>query len=137
MASKTLGTQCGVTITRPFSREMYEHNHIVGGQMKKNITRAVNNRRYTISQLNDITRSITGYTFGAGYSREDMRSEMLRAIDQLQDWWLHQEYSTLVNSGYCKKLASCMVGLDKKDTDANAYTDTKDVWFKVINNTKL
>ena len=110
---KILGEQYGVTITRPFSREMYAHNSIVADEAKANIRRAVNNSKWTAEELNDMTRSITAYTFGLWTSREEIREEMLAEVDRLQDWWLAQEYPTLVKEGYCKPLKTGFVGFDK------------------------
>ena len=109
---KVLGEQYGVTITRPFSREMYAHNSTVAEEAKSNIRRAVNNRKYTADQLNEMTRSITAYTFGF-MDREEMREEMLTEVDILQDWWLAQEYPTLVEKGFCKPLKTGFVGFNK------------------------
>jgi hypothetical protein len=109
---KVLGEQYGVTITRPFSREMYAHNNKVAAIMKENITKAINNRKYTADQLNEMTKSITAYTFGM-MSREEIREEMLAEVDRLQDWWLAQEYPNLVEGGFCKEVKVGMVGFDK------------------------
>lgn len=111
--TKVLGEKYGIAITRPFSREMYAHNSKVAAIMKENITKAINNRKYTADQLNEMTKSITGYTFGM-MDREEIREEMLAEVDRLQDWWLAQEYDTLVDKGYCKPLEQYMVGFDKK-----------------------
>lgn len=112
---KILGEQYGVTITRPFSKEMYAHNSIVADEAKSNIRRAVNNRKWTAEELNEMTRSITAYTFGLWTSREEIREEMLKEVDVLQDWWLAQEYPTLVKEGYCKPLKTGFVGFDKSN----------------------
>lgn len=109
---KVLGVQYGVTITRPFSREMYAYNSIVAEEAKNNIRKAINNRKWTAEQLNEMTRSITGYTFGM-MDREEIREEMLNEVDSLQDWWLAQEYPTLVKEGFCKPLKTGFVGFDK------------------------
>ncbi len=71
---KVLGEQYGVTITRPFSREMYAHNSKVAAIMKENITKAINNRKYTADQLNEMTlQEIADY--GAGYNYNESTGE--------------------------------------------------------------
>jgi len=107
--TKILGEQHGITITRPFSSEMYAHNNKVATIMKENITKAINNRKWTSIELNEMTKSITAYTFGMS-NREEIRKEMLDEVDRLQDWWLAQEYPTLVEKGFCKEVAVGMVG---------------------------
>ena len=109
---KVLGEQYGVTITRPFSKEMYAHNDKVVALMKENITKAINNRKWTAEELNEMTKSITAYTFGM-MTREEIREEMLAEVDRLQAWWLAQEYSTLVEKGFCKEVEFGIVGFDK------------------------
>ena len=109
---KILGEQYGVTITRPFSKEMYAHNSAVAELAKSNIRKAINNRKHTAADLNKMTRSITAYTFCTS-DREDIRKEMLQEVDRLQDWWLAQEYPTLVKEGFCKPLEVGFVGFDK------------------------
>ena len=111
--TKVLGEKYGIAITRPFSKEMYAHNDKVVALMKENITKAINNRKWTTEELNEMTKSITGYTFGM-MTREEIREEMLAEVDNLQPWWLAQEYGTLVDKGYCKPLEQYMVGFDKK-----------------------
>ena len=109
---KVLGEQYGVTITRPFSREMYAHNDKVIALMKENITKAINNRKWTAEELNEMTKSVTGYTYGMS-SREEIRKEMLEEVDRLQAWWLDQEYPTLVKKGFCKEIEFGIVGFKK------------------------
>ena len=108
--TKILGEQYGITITRPWNEKMYEHNELVAEEMRANILKAVRNRKYTVEQLNDMARHITGYTFGFGMSREDIREELLRAVDQIQNFWLHSEYSDLVAKGFCPPVEKQMIG---------------------------
>lgn len=109
---KVLGEQYGVTITRPFSKEMYAHNDKVVALMKENITKAINNRKWTTEELNEMTKSVTGYTYGM-MTREEIRKDMLEEVDRLQAWWLDQEYSTLVEKGFCKEIEFGIVGFKK------------------------
>jgi len=109
---KILGEQYGVVITRPFSKEMYDHNSAVAEIVKNNIKRAINNRKHTAADLNRMTKSITAYTF-CNSNREEIREHMLNEVDRLQDWWLAQEYPNLVEGGFCKPLKVGFVGFDK------------------------
>ena len=106
---KVLGELYGITITRPWNEAMYEHNELVSEEMKTNMRKAVRNRKYTFEQLNDMARHITGYTFGM-MSREEVREELLNEIDRVQNFWLHQEYDSLVTKGYCVKIEKQMIG---------------------------
>jgi len=112
--TKVLGEQYGITITRPWNNAMYEHNNTIAEEMKKNINKALKNRKYTAEELNDMASSITGYTFSAGMSREDIREELLAEVDRLQNFWLAQEYPTLVKKGYCKATNMNMIGYEKQ-----------------------
>ena len=108
--AKVLGEQYGITITRPWNKAMYAHNDVIAEEMKKNIIKALNNRKYTADQLNDMAASITGYTFSHGMTREDIREELLAEVDRLQNYWLAQEYSRLVRKGYCNPTEKDMIG---------------------------
>ena len=111
--TKILGEQYGITITRPWNEKMYEHNELVADEMKANILKAVKNRKYTAEQLNKMAPHITGYTFGFGMLREDIREELIRGVEQMQNYWLHSEYNDLVKKGYCKPVKKQMIGYDK------------------------
>lgn len=111
--TKRLGEEYGITITRPWNEKMYEHNELVAEEMKANVLKAVNNRKYTAEQLNAMAPHITGYTFGFGMTREDIREDLLRAVDQMQNFWLHSEYNSLVKKGFCKPVKKHMIGYDK------------------------
>jgi hypothetical protein len=110
---KVLGEVYGIAITRPFSKQMYEHNDKIAVIMKENIRKAINKHKQSIVDLNRITRSITGYTYSMMSARE-MREEMLNEVDRLENWWLAQEYESLIKQGYCEPLKMYMIGFDKK-----------------------
>ena len=106
----------GIAITKPFSSEMYDHNDKVAEIMKTNITKALNNRRHTVQDLDKMATHITGYRFGVGMSRDAIREDLLNAVSSLANWWLAQEYDYLVTDGYCKPVEFNMIGFDK-DSD--------------------
>ena len=110
---KILGEQYGVVVTKPFSNEMYHHNTKVAGLMKEEIRKAILENDKSFTKLNDITRSVTGHTWGSMMTVEEISQEMLIEVDRLANWWLAQEYPTLVKKGYCKDLGIGMVGFDK------------------------
>jgi hypothetical protein len=79
--------------------------------MKREIQKAILKHKRSVEKLNDITRSVTAYTY-SGMSAADMSQEMLLEVERLANWWLAQEYPTLVKKGYCKDLGVGMVGFD-------------------------
>jgi hypothetical protein len=78
-------------------------------EMKANILKAVNNRKHTAEQLNEMARHITAYTFGM-MSRDEIREELITGIDQMQNFWLHTEYDSLVKKGFVKPVKFSMIG---------------------------
>jgi len=116
---KILGTKYGITITRPWSDEMYAFNKQVADAMKETIVNAILNKDHTKESLNDLTRSVTGFIFGHGMTVEDMQEEMLEETAHLQNYWLAEEYPVLIAKGYCDPIKIngelvSIIGFDKK-----------------------
>lgn len=107
--TKVLGEQYGITITRPWNEKMYAHNEAIAEEMKANILKAINNRKRTTEELNEMARHITGYQFYMT-TRDELREELVIGISQMQNFWLNSEYDSLVEKGFCKPVAKDMIG---------------------------
>ncbi len=110
---KVLGEKYGIAITKPWSKEMYDHNDSVAKEMKERITRAVKNRGRSREELNEIATHVTAYKFGDSYSVNDIRNELLETIATIENYWLAQEYEYLVKGGYVEPTDQDMIGYDK------------------------
>jgi hypothetical protein len=127
---KIIGEQYGVIVTKPFSNEMYNHNTKVAGMMRIEIEKAIIKHEKSFEKLNDIARSVTGYTFSRGMMPDEISQELLLEVSRLANWWLAQEYPYLVKKGYCKDLGVGMVGFDStnlKPVGGDDYDNFSDI----------
>ena len=112
---KVLDVKYGIAITKPWSKEMYEHNDKVASEMKENIFQALNEAysKDDETALREIGRSVCAYRFGDGYDMDEIHIEICRELDNVQNYWLNDEYPSLVRKGYVKDIKIGFVGYDK------------------------
>lgn len=111
-AFKIIGSQHGITITRPWSQEMYTHNDKVAETVKEHIFEALSKAYKADDEgtVRDIAFAVTGHKFGSGYEIDDIYAEACKDLDRVQNYWLNQEYPWLVKMGYCPALEVGFVG---------------------------
>ena len=121
----------GIEITKPFSKEMYDHNNQVAKDMRVNIEYEIRDahRRATgkvaaeggmdkgESDLRFIVQSFTGYGFGDGYDLDDIMNEGIKTLNDAANWMLHEEYSYLYFKGIVPKTSKMMIGFDWEKHD--------------------
>ena len=121
----------GIEITKPFSKEMYDHNDQVAKDMRVNIEYEIRDahRRATgkvaaeggmdkgESDLRNIVQSFTGYGFGDGYDLEDIKNEGIKTLHDAANWMLHEEYSYLCFKGIVPRVSKMMIGFDWEKHD--------------------
>ena len=128
----------GIEITKPFSREMYDHNDKVASEMKANlmhhwnllVNRLLENDYYSMDTewnerlINDdcpelvkLQRGVCYSGYGSGYTVQDVCDEFKSQVDSMQNWQLHDEYSYLSSNGVVRRTKYMMVGFkwDKHD----------------------
>lgn len=111
-----LGIQNGITITRPWSKEMYEHNEKVADKMKEKISLAIDVAydSYDSITLELIGKALNGHGYGSGYKHEDLYLSCLQGLKNVQNHWLHSDvWSDLVKEDIVKPIEIAMVGYDK------------------------
>ena len=96
-----LGEQFGITVTRPWSKEMYDHNDDIASTMKDE------------DSLRELSKHICYYSFGAGYDTDDIYLETCKSLDQMENFQLHENYEDMVKDGFVKKEETGFVGYDK------------------------
>ena len=99
----------GIEITKPHSKEMYAHNDKVAEQMKAELIKALNEKTNVTVGKEIIVDSFTGYSH-TGYDEDEIIEEGLKAIENVANWQLHEEYSYLCHKGIVPKLKQGMVG---------------------------
>tara|TARA_R110000765_G_scaffold352846_1_gene442775 strand:- start:39 stop:614 length:576 start_codon:yes stop_codon:yes gene_type:complete len=124
---KTPITRYGIQITKPFSKEMYDHNDAIAFDMVKNIMSEIH-KSFSQSkgdiaanggmdagekQLRKIGSAIEGMGYGDGYELEDIKDGAINTLANIENWSLHQEYGYLCSEGIVPKLPMKMLGFDK------------------------
>ena len=121
----------GIELTKPFSKEMYNHNDKVVTIMKGSILSAwsklieecLNDDRYFMDRewneddlkvecpkLVKLQKAVCYSGYGGGYSIEDVNVEFQRELEYMPNWQLHQEYGYGVTQGIVPKTKFGMVG---------------------------
>jgi len=120
-----LGEQFGITVTRPWSQEMYNHNDDVAATMKNNIFEALTeiydtfeiNTEGTLTgdedSLRELSKFICYYGFGDGYDTTDIYERTCEELERMQNYQLHEQYSNMVKAGFVRPEEIGFVGYDK------------------------
>lgn len=89
---KILGTKYGITITKPWSTEMYNHNDKVADRMKGSISKALNValNKSDEDELRYVAKAICSHGHGHGYSLDDIHADACRELDIVQNYWLNE-----------------------------------------------
>ena len=112
---KELETKYGIKITKPFSKEMYDHNDQVAHVMKMNIINAWENELAIVKEYHDVNALVEEWDedllkehapklvrlqnnvmysgYGSGYTIDDVNQEFLKELDTMANWQLHETYS--------------------------------------------
>ena len=128
---KTPKIQYGIEITKPFSKEMYDHNDQVAKDMRVNIEYEIRDahRRATgkvaanggmdkgEKDLRSLVEAFTGYHYGEGYELDDIRDQGLAVLNDCANWQLHEEYSYLCFKGIVPRTYKMMIGFDWEKHD--------------------
>lgn len=82
----------GITITKPWSTEMYDHNNKVADQMKAVILKAIHTAygKNDEQELRVICKSLCAYSHSSGYSIDEIYAYAHRELDLVQNYWLQE-----------------------------------------------
>ena len=122
----------GIEITKPWSKEMYDHNDKVASEMKANlmhhwnllVDRLLKNSDYysldtewnerlindDCPELVKLQRGVCYSGFGDGYTVQDVQDEFINELNTMQNYQLHEEYSYLSFEGLVRRTKYMMVG---------------------------
>ena len=128
---KKIESKYGIEITKPWSKEMYDHNEKVAEEMKNAlltrwislIAKLEEDDRYLMDrdwneddlksecpELVKLQRAVCWSGFGDGYSVQDVCDEFERELDTMQKHQLHEEYSYLSFEGLVRRTKHMMIG---------------------------
>ena len=126
----------GIEITKPHSKEMYDHNDKVALEMKRNILSEIHiaysqaigdiaaNGGMSAGEerLRDIQVEFMGIRMGDGYSPEEVKDDIIKDVTNAENWALHQNYGYLHHAGIVPKVSMKMIGHDNdRDNTENPY----------------
>ena len=86
-------------VTKPWSSEMYEWNDKVAELMKTEIEVQIKNNKNDWDKLNELITLCGGIQFGDGYEIEELYDECLKELDNVQNYWLNEEWPYFVDKG--------------------------------------
>ena len=120
--SKSNPIHFGIEVTKPHSKDMYNHNDKVAKELKSNILKQWKDLIYEIDPETDwenfgddesvvkLQKGICYSGFGGGYTLGDVDEEVQREIDMMQNWQLHEEYAYLCFKRLVPRTKYGMVG---------------------------
>ncbi len=128
-AKKSPKVQYGIEISKPWSKEMYEHNDIVSEEMKKNIIQKWDTivKRLDMDQdwslLSDdseivkLQKGICWSGYGDGYTLGDVDKEFRDELENMPNYQLHESYSYLAFESMLPRTSFMLVGFDWEKFD--------------------
>ena len=133
---KTPTFRYGIEITKPHSKEMYDHNDKVALEMKRNILSEIHiaysqaigdiaaNGGMSAGEerLRDIQVEFMGIRMGDGYSPDEVKDDIIKDVTNAENWALHQNYGYLCHAGIVPKVSMKMIGHDNdRDNTSSPY----------------
>ena len=86
-------------ITKPWSKEMYDYNDKVADLMKGEIKVQIENNKNDWDKLNELMQLCGGIQYGDGYDVTDLYEGCLEELENVQNYWLNEEYPYYVKKG--------------------------------------
>ena len=100
-------------VTKPWSKEMYDYNDKVADMMKNNIIKSINKNKNNWDNLNELMSLCGGIRYGDGYDISELYKDTLSEVDNVQNYWLAEEYPYQVDKGLVKDVPYKFVGYGK------------------------
>ena len=138
-AKKSPKVQYGIEITKPWSKEMYEHNDMVSEEMKKNIINAWKNELSKVKEYHDVNalveewdedllkehapelvklqRGICYSGYGSGFTISDVDKEFRNEVENMPNYQLHESYSYLAFEGILPRTSFMLIGFEWEKFD--------------------
>ena len=113
---RVLGVEQGITITRPFNKEMYDHNDKVREMQNKAIIGALIKLKDSEDEelIEKATKSCSGYGYGDGYDHIDMIEDAIQNVETSANNWMKDEiWPDFVSFGLVQPLDTDYVGYKK------------------------
>tara|TARA_B100001057_G_C22347372_1_gene755678 strand:- start:75 stop:407 length:333 start_codon:yes stop_codon:yes gene_type:complete len=86
-------------VTKPWSKEMYDWNDKVADLMKAEIRIQIETNKCDWDTLNQLMELCGGIKYGMGYDVTDLYEGCLNEVDNVQNYWLNEEWPYFVDKG--------------------------------------
>ena len=103
----------GIEITKPWSKEMYDHNDKVAKLMKAEILLSIKSNKNNFDKLNELMVLCGGIKYGSGFDIDDLYQDVKQEVDNVQNYWLNEEYPYAVSQGLVNDVDLKFIGYDK------------------------
>jgi hypothetical protein len=100
-------------VTKPWSKEMYDYNDKVADLMKKNILTSIHTNRNNFDKLNQLMELCGGIKYGDGYTIDELYLDVNNEVENVQNYWLAEEYPYSVSKGLVPEVMYEFVGYGK------------------------
>ena len=113
---RVLGVEQGITITRPFNKEMFDHNDKVREMQNEAIISALEGLRESEDEelIEKATKACSGYGYGDGIDYNDMIDDAIRNAEREANNWMKDEiWPDFVRFGLVQPLDTDYVGYKK------------------------
>ena len=97
-------------VTKPWSKEMYDYNDKVADMMKKNIFKSIHTNRNNWDNLNELMELCGGIKYGDGFSIDDLYLDVQNELENVQNYWLNEEYPYAIKNGLVDDVPYTFVG---------------------------
>jgi len=113
---KVLGVEEGITITRPFNNEMFNHNDKVREMQNKAIIGALIKLKGSEDEelIKKAAKACSGYGYGTGYDSIDMIEDALQNVETCANNWMREDiWPDFLRLGLVQPLNTDYVGYKK------------------------
>lgn len=100
-------------IKKPWSKEMYDYNDKVADMMKENIIKSIVKYQNDFDKLNQLMELCGGIKYGDSYDINELYQDVHDEVDNVQNYWLNEEYPYAVKQGLVEDVPYKFVGYDK------------------------
>ena len=102
----------GIEITKPWSKEMYDHNDKVAELMKAELLIRLKNAYQSGDEddLRKVSSIICPTGYGFGFDFDDIYNESLRELEIVQNYWLNEEFPYGVKEGIVSDIGLEFIG---------------------------
>ena len=100
-------------VVKPWSNEMYDWNDKVSDLMKAEIKVQIEKNKDDFDKLNELGTLCGGIKFGDGYEIEELYDECLKELENVQNYWLNEEFPYAVSQGLVNDIDLKFIGYDK------------------------